>query len=270
MPHRLAFALNDLIVVLLVVTVAGSLALAEVSERQRADWQMKNATQLRGIHQGCVIYAQGNKAGTNDGYFPGLSPKGEPTAPSTGARLSLMIERDYFTPGYIISPAEADVLPAQQGEEVTYEDFSYAMLQVFEPVDDAGRIAEWSETLNTNAVVMGDRNTAAGDERASIWSENWTDHLEGWRGTIVRNDNSTGFVESHVIEETRYGSSHNELSKVNAEDDLFKSETEEGYDAMMTFARDEDGDERVVARRAPAEAADVDKPDAPRATQPAD
>ena len=257
MPFQHAFSLTDLAAVLIVVAVAGSLALAEVSERQRADWQMQNATQLRGIHQACVTFAQSNKAGTNDGYFPGLSPKGEPTAPSTGARLGLMIEGNYFTAGYIISPAEADVKPAGRGEEPTYKNYSYAMLQVFEPVDDAGRSAEWSETLSSDSVVLSDRNTAAGDERASIWSEDWTDHLEGWRGTIVRNDNSTGFVESHVIENTRYaggwGQNKNPLSELNAEDDLFKSETEEGYDAMMTFARDEDGEERAVARRAPVE-----------------
>lgn len=47
---------------------------------------MSNNTQLRGIHQSLVTYAQINKTGGNDGYFTGLDSRGGivPNGPATG------------------------------------------------------------------------------------------------------------------------------------------------------------------------------------------
>jgi len=122
---------------------------------------------------------------------------------------------------------------------MTHAHHSYAMLQIEDPHEDEGRYKEWSETINTAAVVLSDRNTRKGEGRGSIWT---TDPKAGWSGTVTRNDNSTSFEKSSVIAGTKY-----HTGNANDKDDLF--EAEGAFDAMMTFAKDRKGEELAIAPR---------------------
>src|SRR5690606_18902402 len=135
---------------------------------------------VRGIHQGMVMYAQGNNS-----RFPGLTGQNM-LFPSDGfqvndhtkdgafpeTRYRIMLDGNYFTGEYMISPSETKT--EWTTGVVTTLNFSYAMLQISDgtgsvennllaPDANAGRRAEWSETLNTEAAIMGDRNTGAND-----------------------------------------------------------------------------------------------------------
>ncbi|MEM9881862.1 MAG: prepilin-type N-terminal cleavage/methylation domain-containing protein [Planctomycetota bacterium] len=233
-PARPGFTFIELLVVLLLI----GMLLPALGASRRTARQMANNTQLRGIHQGFVTFAQSNKRGGNDGYFPGLNSDGGLVVASPAGRLQLMLKGNYFTPDYIINPADTEKVeaPGQDGP-VTDRNHSYAMLPIADPAADAGRINEWKETLNTAAIVLSDRNTGVAPDRLSSV---WTDRNSGdWRGGMTRNDNSTSFETTARFQATKYGN-----APANDWDQLFESETGAGSDAMMVHRV---GGERGVA-----------------------
>ena len=85
--------------------------------------------------------------------------------------------------------------------------YSYAMLSIAgqpgSPPDAENCAAEWSQTLNTQAIVMSDRNTG---RNATTGVESiHTTRAGDWKGSVLWNDNHVGF-EQNCIFETRYGS----------------------------------------------------------------
>ncbi len=216
------------VLVLFVLLVTLFLILAGISRRSTGgSWQIHNMTQLRGIQQGMVIFAQSNKAGSEMGWYPGVSRDGVIEQTDPGAKLKILLDANAFTPDFIIHPWDTDKQPWQEGDgELTTDHYSYAMLRVEDVERDKGRYMEWRETINTSAVVLSDRNTKTGDARGSIWTDGEMD----WRGTVVRNDNSTSFESSHIIEDTQYHDGER-----NEQDDLFAAEG--AFDAMMTYGK---------------------------------
>src|SRR5690606_29173927 len=86
---------------------------------RRAAAQMKSNTQVRGIHQTMIIYAQ-----SNNSYYPGMTSKGaivqdDNKTDGTGntlasgdggepaARYAILFRGNYFTGEYAVSPAES-------------------------------------------------------------------------------------------------------------------------------------------------------------------
>ncbi|MEX0654568.1 MAG: hypothetical protein WD151_10650 [Phycisphaeraceae bacterium] len=219
MPHRRGLTLVETLTV--VVAVAITLALGWIvfihnpRPHHRGAPRMQNNTQLRGIHQSMVMYAQGN-----GGHFPGLDRHGDPAALAVEDRLKILLDGNYFTPEYLISPSETD--PAihewQPGSAFTADNHSYALLQV--PVA-GGRHAEWSETLNTEAIVMSDRNTGASPSDADVQSIH-TNTPGDWRGGVAHNDNSVVFETTHRLP-TRFDfDPANQL----ADDHLFEADSD--------------------------------------------
>ncbi|MEX0653397.1 MAG: prepilin-type N-terminal cleavage/methylation domain-containing protein [Phycisphaeraceae bacterium] len=204
MPHRRGLTMVEALVAMVALTILAALLLPALASRPIRTGCYINNTQLRGIHQAMVMYAQGN-----GGHFPGLDRHGDPAALAVENRLKILLDDNYFTPEYLVSPNETD--PAihewQPGSAFTADNHSYALLQV--PAA-GGRHAEWSETLNTEAIVMSDRNTGTSANPASIYSGQpiadrhrppyaWHQrrHGPGWSGVVVRNDNSTAFETTH-------------------------------------------------------------------------
>lgn len=225
------FSLIELLIFILLLGIL----LPALGAARRTARQMANSTQLRGIHQSMVVYAQSNKKGGNDGFFPGLDSSGNLTEADPAGRLSMMLYANHFTPEYIISPADTErweISAADYANEVplTWENHSYAMLPIADADADAGRRAEWKETLNTSAIVLSDRNTGRPDALSSVWTEQ---NSGDWRGTISRNDNSTSFEVTAAFEHTKYGS-----YAANEWDELFSNETPAGSDALMVHRID--------------------------------
>lgn len=227
---RHAFTLIELLVVISIIALLIAILLPALGAARQSTRKLQNSTQLRGIHQALVVFAQSNK-----GYYPGLNSDGTTmtvaevndtgtftgyNAGSNGRNSSgifaIALNQDVFTPEYLINPAETAAF--EVANETTDTDldfdgnpandpinFSYANLFFQESgtgPQESNRAAEWQETLNSQAIVIGDRMIGSGSTRSSVW----TDEGSGdWEGTITKNDNSTGYENTDEGYDTKYG-----------------------------------------------------------------
>ena len=201
----------------LVISMA-SILLPAIGGRHGGAQRMENSTRVRGIQQGMFQYAQGNSQ-----KYPGLGKdEALPGHRTASRRLEIMIQGNFFTAEYAISPNESGKTPnsalhtSPNGPHNDPTDhFSYALLEIWP--DATGRVAEWASTANSEAAVVFDRETAgaAGSGARSIHST--TD----WRGSVAYNDNHVFFETSNILERTRYGDTLNERAADRAVDDLW-------------------------------------------------
>ncbi|MBX2851478.1 MAG: hypothetical protein KTR15_07020 [Phycisphaeraceae bacterium] len=213
-----SFNIVGLAVALLCVIVFATIAVA-VSEANRRTGPriFQQSTQLRGIHQSLVTYAN-----SNENWFPGIDELGEDARITVEQRFQILIEEDYFTPEYAISPSETEDVTEWDAHEdgkdpITAKNYSFAMLQI---PSEGGRREEWSQTVNSQAIVISDRNTGTQAMPSSIH----TKPGEQWRGSVLWNDNHAGYEQEDVFE-TKYGGG------LNPSDKLFEAEGE--FDALM-------------------------------------
>ncbi len=166
--------------------------------------------------------------------------------------LSLIGNADIILATGHISPAEvARVTPYDEGAaEVAapvqwnraVKHYSYAMLDIHADPDNAtqvaedakGRGAEWRATLNSQAIVLSDRNTGT-DADQKVQSIH-TDDPGDWRGSVLWNDNHVAFESSQYFE-TKFG----EGGLIDGTDNLFADndappQDRAGYDALMVTA----------------------------------
>ena len=224
-----SFNIVQLGVVVLVTVLAIALLFPLIADSQRDRGHHHRRSQLRGIYQAIVTY--GN---ANNGWYPGLDSTGtyvqpnpdtntsylrhKPLAQQTGIavedRFAILIEGEFITPDYAISPIEHYGEPKREwpGEgPFTSDHYSYAMLQVPQA---GGRHEEWRQQLNPHAIVLADRNTAHPDQSSSIYA----DKGGPWRGHVAWNDGHAGFEQSDELQ-TQYGK-----AKTNPSDRLFQPE----------------------------------------------
>jgi hypothetical protein len=239
MPNSRAFTLVETAAVIACVGVAGAL-LAQpgdplVRARDSAR-QIKDSTQIRGIHQGLVLWAQNN----NDLYpLPSKVDKRNTTVAALGADkdttancFSMLIYNGFFSPELCVSPVEVNK-SIKVMDDYTYSDppkavnpklalwdpafaadftgdkkgnFSYSHLQPC-----AGRLKKWSNTFQAEEVAVCTRTpeiksvTADGDKSAKVeFADVNTNamklfgHGKVWSGNAAMNDNAVYFVEDKI------------------------------------------------------------------------
>ena len=199
--------------IVLVPLLLISILLPALDGAHRNAQRMESNTRLRGIHLGMVQYAQGNKQ-----KFPGLGKDNDPTVEG---RYQILLDNNYVTPDWIISPLEADTKIPSAGPPLTTDNYSYSLLAISSP---DGRRREWAAAANEQSPVISDRNTGSGPGALarSIHS------TAGWHGGIAWNDNHVTFETSNILVSTRFGTS------AQIQDDLFAAEGDE--DAYMIYS----------------------------------
>ncbi len=98
---------------LMLAGVLAALLFPSLGAARRTARQMQSSTQLRGIHQGMVMYSQ-----KNDGRYPD--------------DLGVLVAESYIAPGYLLSPSDSASVPAdfdsyspQQKKQWVHENSSY-------------------------------------------------------------------------------------------------------------------------------------------------
>jgi len=239
MRRNRAFTLIELLVVISIIALLIGILLPALGAARRTARQMQNSTQVRGIHQGHVLYSQGNNT-----YYAGLDATGKGMASITSVAnttygcaannasgsFALLLNGNYFTPAYAINPAEtnAAVLALTTQAAVTTANYSYCVSQVVATAaglpTDTGRAPEWKDNTNTQAVVISDRvlNGASTEVAGSTdiattnYRSTWTTTDGDWRGSVVFGDNSTTFLTTCTGQTTKYGTTTN-----SANDNIF-------------------------------------------------
>jgi prepilin-type N-terminal cleavage/methylation domain-containing protein len=229
--HRQGFTLIELLVVISIIALLIAILLPALGAARRTARRMQNSTQLRGIHQGMVTFANSNRS-----KFPGLNSSGEAegndntggsgTGDFVQARYWILLNGDFFTPDYAVSPSETkSVDPYDDGGDpdntkvefstTGVKHYSYAMLRIqfvgstasatALPGIFAGnesRVAEWAQTLNSQAIVISDRNIGNGTG-ASVIQSIHTDEPGNWEGSVLWNDNHVSYENTDLFE-TKY------------------------------------------------------------------
>jgi len=249
MRRNKAFTLIELLVVISIIALLIGILLPALGAARRTARQMQNSTQVRGIHQGHVLFSQGNNS-----YYAGLDATGKGMAAVTSSAtvygsiasqapgsFALLLNGNYFTPAYAINPAEtnAAITALTQTTLVTTGNYSYSVSQVSATAAgnpaDTGRAPEWKDNTNTQALVLTDRvlngTSELADGTTDIATTNyrstWTSTDGDWRGSAVFGDNSTTFLTTCTALTTKYGTTLN-----SGNDNIFTTATT-GADAKQ-------------------------------------
>ena len=220
------FTLIELLVVISIIGLLIGILLPALGTARNTARQMQGSTQVRGIQQGMVIFAQGN-----NGRYPGMDSTGAQvtgiltSTPNTGfsvqGRFRIMLANQLFPAAYLVSPSET------QGKTIWDNsgsfgstDYSFALLEIF--TAGTQRVAEWQDTTNAEAIVVSDRVISG----TTLTTYDSIHAQDGWRGSVAWNDNHVQFLSmpTAINISTRYGSG----TLNNGNDNLFINETTGG------------------------------------------
>jgi hypothetical protein len=215
--HRTAraFTRTDAAVVVAALIVLGTLLTIGFNKLKRAHLIAGDQSNMRGVHQSMVIYAQNNNT-----YFPGFDAHGKilPTtdplfssAPgnslsggSMSARYYILVNRGFLDGRALLNSQEITPQAWKSPAALpTPDQFSFALLRIApssqstDITPHTARANEWRDNANAQALLITDRNTGSSTASTavrSVWSTTWSG--ADWQGNVVWGDNHTDHLKA--------------------------------------------------------------------------